>query len=84
MLSMSQLLMTDDWYLSSLSGMPPDLLDFELVDLQGADEMLLAGGRIAREQQHARAAQRHGVLEARLAETLGGRSCRPARSRRPS
>ena len=31
-------------------------------------QVLLAGGRIVRHQQHARAAQRHGVFETRFAQ----------------
>ena len=35
------------------------------------EQVLLAGGRIVRHQQDARTAQRHGILEARLAQTVG-------------
>src|ERR1035438_6800789 len=48
------------------------LLDFELVGIEHPDEVFLAGGRVARDQEDARAAQRNGVLEARLAEIAGG------------
>ena len=41
-------------------------------------------GRIARHQQDARAAQRYRILEARLAQPVGARSCPPGRSRRPN
>ena len=39
--------------------------------MQRADDVFLAGGRVARYQKHARAAQRHGILKARLTQIRG-------------
>ena len=47
------------------------LLHFELVGAQHAKDVLLARGRIARDHEHARTAQRHRILEAGLAQIAG-------------